>query len=91
VSISQNDGFSFSFLYDTYTGLAQLGLSTPLTLGPADRTRSTFVFWYIQRYWKISTKKIFVVTNVVTVLIPLLDTGAEGRGLCAYAQHDSSR
>jgi hypothetical protein len=45
-------------------------LFTP-TLGGADRTRSTFGFWYIQRYWKISTKKMFVVTNVVTVLIPL--------------------
>lgn len=54
---------------------------------------STLGFWYIQRYWKISTKKMvsisskavmrilmtaacyvllqFVVTNVVTIFIPL--------------------
>ncbi|KAG6330358.1 hypothetical protein ID866_8732 [Astraeus odoratus] len=31
----------------------------------------TFVFWRIQRYWNISTKAMFFVTNVVTILIPL--------------------
>ncbi|VDB99551.1 unnamed protein product [Peniophora sp. CBMAI 1063] len=61
ISICQNDKFSFSFLKNTYLGLAQAITSTLSTLG----------FWYIQRYWKISTKKMFVVTNVVTVLIPL--------------------
>jgi len=61
VSICQNDKFTFSFLQNTYLGLAQAITSTASTLG----------FWYIQRYWKISTKKMFVVTNVVTVLIPL--------------------
>ncbi|KAF7432651.1 hypothetical protein PC9H_004593 [Pleurotus ostreatus] len=61
VSICQNDKFSFSFLENTYLGLAQAITSTMSTLG----------FWYIQRYWKISTKKMFVVTNVVTMLIPL--------------------
>ncbi|KII94730.1 hypothetical protein PLICRDRAFT_33542 [Plicaturopsis crispa FD-325 SS-3] len=61
VSICQNDKFNFSFLYNTYLGLAQAITSTISTLG----------FWYIQRYWKISTKKMFVVTNVVTILIPL--------------------
>ncbi|KAL0950300.1 hypothetical protein HGRIS_010277 [Hohenbuehelia grisea] len=60
VSICQNDKFSFSFLQNTYLGLAQAITSTASTLG----------FWYIQRYWKISTKKMFVVTNVVTILIP---------------------
>ncbi|KAJ7872080.1 autophagy-related protein 22-like protein [Mycena leptocephala] len=34
-------------------------------------TISTFGFWYIQRYWKIPTKTMFVVTNVVTIMIPL--------------------
>ncbi|KAG1831185.1 vacuole effluxer Atg22 like-domain-containing protein [Suillus subalutaceus] len=43
-----------------------LGLSQAIA-----STISTLVFWYIQRYWKISTKKMFVVTNVVTILIPL--------------------
>ncbi|KAF7355720.1 Autophagy-related protein [Mycena sanguinolenta] len=61
VSICQNDKFSFSFLQNTYLGLSQAITSTI----------STFGFWYIQRYWKISTKKMFVVTNVVTIMIPL--------------------
>jgi len=61
VSICQNDKFSFSFLQNTYLGLAQAITSTMSTLG----------FWYIQRYWKIPTKRMFVVTNVVTIFIPL--------------------
>ncbi|KAL5527851.1 hypothetical protein ACEPAG_6652 [Sanghuangporus baumii] len=61
VSICQNDKFQFSFLQNTYLGLSQAITSTISTLG----------FWYIQRYWKIRTKPMFVVTNVVTVLIPL--------------------
>ncbi|KAL4081450.1 autophagy-related protein 22-like protein [Scleroderma yunnanense] len=61
VSICQNAKFNFSFLTITYLGLSQAITSTIGTL----------VFWYIQRYWKISTKKMFVVTNVVAVLIPL--------------------
>ncbi|KAG1892074.1 autophagy-related protein 22-like protein [Suillus subluteus] len=61
VSICQNDKFSFSFLQNTYLGLSQAITSTI----------STLAFWYIQRYWKINTKKMFVVTNVVTILIPL--------------------
>ena len=48
VSICQNDKFSFSFLQNTYLGLAQAITSTASTLG----------FWYIQRYWKISTKRM---------------------------------
>ncbi|KAF9461520.1 autophagy-related protein 22-like protein [Collybia nuda] len=61
VAICQNDKFSFSFLQTTYLGLAQAITSTMSTLG----------FWYVQRHYKIPTKKMFVVTNVVTVLIPL--------------------
>ncbi|KAJ2935692.1 hypothetical protein H1R20_g1400, partial [Candolleomyces eurysporus] len=61
VAICQNDKFSFSFLQNTYLGLAQAITSSMSTLG----------FWYIQKYWKISTKRMFVVTNVVTMLIPL--------------------
>ncbi|KAF8874347.1 MFS general substrate transporter [Infundibulicybe gibba] len=60
VAICQNDKFSFSFLQNTYLGLAQAITSTMSTLG----------FWYIQKYYKISTKRMFVVTNVVTMLIP---------------------
>jgi hypothetical protein len=48
VSICQNNKFTFSFLQTTYLGLAQAVSSTASTLG----------FWYIQRYWKISTKKM---------------------------------
>ena len=48
ISICQNDRFSFSFLQNTYLGLAQAITSTISTLG----------FWYIQKYWKISTKKM---------------------------------
>ncbi|KAH8113677.1 MFS general substrate transporter [Phellopilus nigrolimitatus] len=61
VTICQNDKFSFSFLESTYLGLAQAITSTMSTLG----------FWYIQRYWKIPTKRMFIVTNVVTMFIPL--------------------
>ncbi|KAG2748357.1 MFS general substrate transporter [Suillus brevipes Sb2] len=61
ISICQNDRFSFSFLQNTYLGLSQAITSTI----------STLAFWYIQRHWNISTKKMFVVTNVVTILIPL--------------------
>ncbi|KAJ8584857.1 MFS general substrate transporter [Rhizopogon salebrosus TDB-379] len=61
VSICQNDKFSFSFLQNTYLGLSQAITSTI----------STLAFWYIQRYWKISTKAMFVVTNIATILIPL--------------------
>ena len=48
VSICQNDKFEFSFLQNTYLGLSQAITSTVSTLG----------FWYIQKYWKISTKKM---------------------------------
>ncbi|RXW25436.1 hypothetical protein EST38_g421 [Candolleomyces aberdarensis] len=56
-----NSDNQMCFLQNTYLGLAQAITSTMSTLG----------FWYIQKYWKISTKRMFVVTNVVTVLIPL--------------------
>jgi hypothetical protein len=48
VVICQNDKFKFSFLQNTYLGLAQAVTSTASTLGS----------YYIQRYWKISTKKM---------------------------------
>ncbi|KAN0097168.1 Autophagy-related protein 22-like protein [Tylopilus felleus] len=61
VSICQNDQVNFSFLENTYLGLAQAFPSI----------FSILVFWYVQRHWKISTKKMFLVTVVVTVLVPL--------------------
>lgn len=48
VSICQNDKFTFSFLQNTYLGLAQAFTSITSTLG----------FWYIQRHYKIDTKKM---------------------------------
>lgn len=61
VLICQNEKFGFSFLTLTYLGLLQ---GVTCTIG-------TFGFWYVQRYWKISTKKMFAVTNVMTILISL--------------------
>ncbi|KAI0355404.1 MFS general substrate transporter [Trametes cingulata] len=61
VLLCQNDRFQFSFLQNTYLGLVQAVACTASTLG----------FWYIQRYWTIPTKKMFAVTNVATILIPL--------------------
>jgi MFS-type transporter involved in bile tolerance (Atg22 family) len=61
VSICQNDQFRFSFLQNTYLGLAQYIPSIFSTLG----------LWYIQQYWKISTKNMYFVTLVVMILIPL--------------------
>lgn len=61
VSIIQNEVISFSFLQLTYLGLAQAVTSTI----------STFSFWYIQQYFGIRTKPMFIVTNIFSVLIPL--------------------
>lgn len=60
VGICQNAKFDFSFLTLTYLALLQAITST----------MSTFVLWHIQKYWKISTKKMFFVTNVFSILIP---------------------
>ncbi|KAL1301955.1 hypothetical protein AAFC00_002411 [Neodothiora populina] len=60
VSIIQADQVNFSFLQITYLGIAQACCST----------FSTFSFWYIQRWLKISTKRMFQITNFFSVLIP---------------------
>ncbi|KAE8366839.1 autophagy-related protein Atg22B2 [Aspergillus caelatus] len=60
VSIIQNNEVSFSFLQLTYLGIVQAVTST----------MSTFGFWYIQKYFKISTKRMFLVTNFFSVFIP---------------------
>ncbi|KAK8227623.1 autophagy-related protein Atg22B2 [Phyllosticta capitalensis] len=59
VQIIQADQVSFSFLQITYLGIAQASCST----------FSTFGFWYIQQYFKISTKRMFMVTNFFSVFI----------------------
>ena len=61
IGIVQNEHIQFSFLESTYLGLSQAATST----------LSCYVFWYIQRHFKIPTKWMFGVTNVITVLIPL--------------------
>ena len=60
MSIIQNNYVSFSFLQLTYLGIVQAVCSIT----------STFGFWYIQKYFKIRTKPMFLVTNFFTVLIP---------------------
>ncbi|KAL4897150.1 autophagy-related protein Atg22B2 [Aspergillus ambiguus] len=60
VSIIQNDNVSFSFLNLTYLNIVQAACSIASTLG----------FWYIQNYFKIRTKRMFLVTNFFSVFIP---------------------
>lgn len=60
ISIIQNNVVSFSFLEITYLGLSQAATST----------FSTFTFWYIQKYFGIKTKYMFMVTNAFSVFIP---------------------
>ncbi|EPS29861.1 hypothetical protein PDE_04811 [Penicillium oxalicum 114-2] len=60
VSIIQNDQISFSFLQLTYLGIVQAACSIA----------STFGFWYIQKYFRFTTKSMFLFTNLFTVFIP---------------------
>ncbi|RDW59791.1 autophagy-related protein [Coleophoma cylindrospora] len=60
VSIIQNNVVQFSFLKITYLGLAQAACSIT----------STFGFWYIQQYFDIPTKPMFMITNFFSVFIP---------------------
>lgn len=61
VSIIQNNSVSFSFLQITYLGITQAVCSIV----------STFGFWYIQKYFKIRTKSMFLCTNFFSAFIPL--------------------
>jgi MFS-type transporter involved in bile tolerance (Atg22 family) len=60
VGIIQNNIVSFSFLEITYLGIAQASTSIV----------STFGFWYIQQYFAIKTKHMFMITNFFSVFIP---------------------
>ncbi|KAF9889024.1 hypothetical protein FE257_008001 [Aspergillus nanangensis] len=60
VSIIQNNSISFSFLQLTYLNIVQAACSIV----------STFGFWYIQKYFKIRTKRMFLFTNFFSVFIP---------------------
>ncbi|KAF8530048.1 MFS general substrate transporter [Hysterangium stoloniferum] len=59
VSICQNNQFQLSFLQTTYLGLSQALTST----------LSAYGSWYIQKHYKISAKKMFAVTNVVSMIL----------------------
>ncbi|KAH9986336.1 autophagy-related protein 22-like protein [Russula compacta] len=61
VKICQNLEFSFSFKQNAYLDLV---LGSVSTVG-------VITYWYIQRYWKIDAKKMFVATNVMATLLPL--------------------
>ncbi|KAI9830541.1 MAG: hypothetical protein M1819_005499 [Sarea resinae] len=60
VSIIQNDQVAFSFLQITYLGITQAVCSIA----------STFGYWYIQKYFRIPTKPMFLFTNFFSVFIP---------------------
>lgn len=60
ISIIQNNIVSFSFLEITYLGLSQAVTSTAATFG----------FWYIQKFFGIKTKYMFMVTNSFSIFIP---------------------
>ncbi|KDQ15698.1 hypothetical protein BOTBODRAFT_31584 [Botryobasidium botryosum FD-172 SS1] len=61
VLIVQNDKYQFSFLQNTYLGMVQ-GASSVV---------ACVACLYIQRYFKISAKRMLGFTNVASVLIPL--------------------
>jgi MFS-type transporter involved in bile tolerance (Atg22 family) len=76
IGIVQNEHIQFSFLESTYLGLSQAATST----------LSCYVFWYIQRHFKIQTKWMFGVTNVITVFIPLWGmVSLSGSSMCLGA------
>lgn len=60
VGIVQNQHIQFSFLQSTYLGIAQACTSI----------LSCYAYWYLQKWRAIKTKRMFQVTNVITVLIP---------------------
>jgi Vacuole effluxer Atg22 like len=57
VQICQTAQFNFSFLDFTYLDLVQLGAAT---IGMV-------TFWYMQRYWKIESKKMARLLAVISL------------------------
>jgi len=57
VQICQNAQFRFSFLKTTYLNFVQLGAATI----------STVIYWYMQRYWKIDSKKM---ARLLAIILP---------------------
>jgi MFS-type transporter involved in bile tolerance (Atg22 family) len=75
LSIIQNDAFHFSFLKNTYLGILQA----------ACWISGGLVFWYIQRHWKLSTKKMLVVATFQAILLPVW--GLIGLGTQKFGFH----
>lgn len=61
VLILQAQAIEYNFLKLTYIGIVTAVCST----------FSTFGFWYFQKYFGISTKRMYQITNAFSVLIPL--------------------
>ncbi|KAJ8468562.1 hypothetical protein ONZ51_g9557 [Trametes cubensis] len=76
VLICQNDTFQFSLLQNTYLSLVDGVASVISTLG----------FGYVQRYWKISAKRMYAMTNIVMILLPLL--GVVGLRSSKFGYHN---
>lgn len=60
ISIIGGNQFEFSFLASTYINMTQAITSIISTAG----------FYLIQKRWKFRTKTMFIITNVVTAMIP---------------------
>lgn len=75
VGLLQNEHVSFSFLRK-----ASIELDTSRLTGPENTYLglsqaitsiiSCYAFWYLQRYKGLNTKRMFQVTNVITIFIP---------------------
>ena len=65
VQICQNNRFDFSLLQNTYLGLLQAGTSV---IG-------IVVYWYIQRRWKIDSKKMARLLVVILLRESVIDYG----------------
>jgi MFS-type transporter involved in bile tolerance (Atg22 family) len=61
VNILQAQVIEYSFLKLTYIGLVTSVCSTV----------SSFGFWYLQKHYNITTKRMYQITNVFSVLLPL--------------------
>ena len=76
VGIVQNQQIEFSFLRKLRSRMSVCALLTWVEstyLGIAQASTSIFscyAFWYLQKYKSINTKRMFQVTNVITILIP---------------------
>jgi hypothetical protein len=70
VQICQNIRFNFDFIDYAYLGLVQGGASVV----------GTVMYWYIQRYWKIDSKKM------ARLLFVLVENSATDMGFSSWLQ-----